>query len=64
MDSAQVCDCGHVMRMHTDAACRACPCNKFAATSEPQAAILAGIERKRLEVDAANLRRANWRDYQ
>ncbi|HLS01746.1 MAG TPA: hypothetical protein VK054_07170 [Beutenbergiaceae bacterium] len=62
MDSTQICDCGHVMRMHTDAACRACPCNNFTATSGAQAAILAGIERKRLEVDAANHRRATWRD--
>lgn len=53
-----VCECGHVPRMHTDDKCRACPCNKFTRATDAHAAILAGAERKRAQVAAANHRRS------
>ena len=62
MTRTQICNCGHVNEMHTGAACRACSCNHFARASDAQAAILAGMERKRLSVATANEARRNYRE--
>lgn len=61
MPRTTICSCGHVNEMHTATACRACPCNKFAQAADAQAAILTGMERKRLSVAAANEARRNYR---
>lgn len=57
MTRAEVCECGHVRGVHTDEKCRACPCNNVTVAQDAQAAILAGIDRKKAQIEAANQRR-------
>jgi len=62
MPRTTICNCGHINGLHSEGACRACSCNHFARASDAQAAILAGMERKRLSVAAANEARRNYRE--
>lgn len=60
MTGTHICECGHALRMHHDHRCFACNCNAYARAEDAQAAILAGMNRKRIAIDAANARRQAW----
>lgn len=55
------CECGHVERMHSVfeqyRECRACPCDGYAPSADPEAAIEAGAARKRERVERARAAR-------
>ena len=60
MPRTLICECGHIDGLHSEGACRACACNTFTRASDAQAAILAGMERKKAAIAIANDRRANY----